>query len=93
MRITRLLPQNFRKALNTLSETQDTQQASVDAIEAQTLGSFTVANLPAAGTAGRTAFATDGRKDGEGVGAGTGVLVYDDGTDWKTVDTSATVLA
>lgn len=53
----------------------------------------TVANLPAATEAGRVRFATDGRKTGEGAGAGTGVLVYDDGTAWRRVDDGTTVVA
>jgi hypothetical protein len=43
--------------------------------------------------AGSQAFASNGRKNGEGVGAGTGVLVFYDGTNWKAVDTGATVAA
>lgn len=39
----------------------------------------TFANLPTIGQAGRLRFVTDGRKVGEGPGAGTGVPVYDDG--------------
>jgi hypothetical protein len=53
---------------------------------------YTVANLPAA-TAGATAFASNGRKNGEGVGLGTGVLVFNDGTAWRACDTGATVAA
>lgn len=45
------------------------------------LPAFTVANLPAAGD-GRLAFATNGRKTGEGAGAGTGIPVYRDGGNW-----------
>ncbi len=52
-----------------------------------------VATLPAAGQDGRVRFATNGRKTGEGVGAGTGVLVYDDGTAWRRVDDGTTVAA
>ena len=37
-------------------------------------------DLPTANQAGRLGFVTDGRKIGEGVGAGTGVVAYDDGT-------------
>jgi hypothetical protein len=40
------------------------------------------AALPTAGQPGRLRFVTNGRKVGEGGGAGTGVLAYDDGTDW-----------
>lgn len=53
---------------------------------------YTVAALPT-GIAGRTAFATNGRKNGEGAAAGTGVLVYHDGTAWRASDTGATVAA
>ena len=53
----------------------------------------TVALLPAAGQVGRVRMATDGRKTGEGAGAGTGVLVYDDGTAWRRVDDGTTVVA
>lgn len=54
--------------------------------------SYTVAGLPT-GAAGRQAFATNGRKNGEGAGAGTGVLVFHDGTAWRACDTGATVSA
>lgn len=58
-----------------------------------TIGVYTVATLPTAGTAGRTAFASNGRKTGQVAAAGTGVLVYDDGTAWRACDTGATVAA
>lgn len=53
----------------------------------------TVANLPGTPTAGLMAFATNGRKNGEGAGVGTGVLVFADGTAWRACDTGATVEA
>lgn len=55
----------------------------------------TVAQLPAAAQAfkGMQRFASNGRKNGEGAGAGTGVLVYFDGTAWRATDTGATVAA
>jgi hypothetical protein len=56
------------------------------------LPSYVVASLPAA-AAGDTAFASNGRKSGEGAGAGTGVQVYYDGTAWRACDTSNTVAA
>jgi hypothetical protein len=43
--------------------------------------------------AGSQAFASNGRKNGEGAGAGTGVLVFHDGTAWRACDTGATVAA
>ena len=58
-----------------------------------TLPTYTVAGLPAASVAGRIAFATDGRKNGEGSSSGTGVMVFADGTAWRACDTGATVAA
>lgn len=40
---------------------------------------------------GSMVYASDGRKAGEGAGSGTGVLVFNDGTNWKACDTGATV--
>lgn len=57
------------------------------------IGRFTVATLPIAGFSGRIAFATNGRKNGEGAGAGTGVQCYDDGTAWRRVSDDSTVAA
>jgi len=62
-------------------------------LEAVAVPEYTVAALPAKMQRSRLAFATDGRKAGEGVGAGTGVLVYDDGVAWRACDTSSTVAA
>jgi hypothetical protein len=45
------------------------------------VGSYTTATLPAAGTAGREAYATDARWSG-----GTGCVVRDDGSIWVTPD-------
>lgn len=62
------------------------------------LGSYTVAGLPAPGTRGRLAFASNGRMFNgagtlEGAGAGTGGLVTDNGTAWKIAGTNQTVQA
>lgn len=57
---------------------------------------FTVANLPTITETGGTqiAFASNGRNPGEGVGAGTGVLVWNNGTTgWRTVYDGTAVLA
>lgn len=55
---------------------------------------YAVASLPTTGIAtGTTAFATDGRKVGEGGGAGTGTLAYYDGTAWRRVGDDTTVAA
>jgi hypothetical protein len=53
---------------------------------------FTVAGLPA-GLEGQYAYATDGRKVGEGVGAGTGVPIYFSNTLWRVFSTDTVVLA
>lgn len=52
-----------------------------------------VANLPARSRAGDTMYASDGRKNGEGPGVGTGVLVFFDGTNWIACDSGQTVAA
>ena len=53
----------------------------------------TFANLPAVGQTGRMRFVTDGRKLGEGPGAGTGVLAYDDGgASWRRPSDDTAIL-
>ena len=53
-----------------------------------------VALLPTTANLGAWAYAMDGRKNGEGAGAGTGTPVYWDRTGaWKTLDTGASVAA
>lgn len=55
---------------------------------------YTVAGLSAiTPVAGGRAFASDGRKGGEGLGLGTGVACFGDGTNWCACDTGATVSA
>lgn len=53
---------------------------------------YTVAALPASG-AGAVAYASNGRKNGEGAGLGTGCLVYRDATAWRRVSDDTTVAA
>jgi hypothetical protein len=50
------------------------------------------ADLPT-GAAGQTVFVSDGRKNGEGPAAGTGVMAFYDGTAWVAVDTGTPVAA
>lgn len=54
---------------------------------------YAFANLPTAPDAfdGLVAFCTNGRKVGEGGGAGTGVPVYYDGASWRVFSTDAAV--
>lgn len=71
---------------------------SIRGVPTNQLGNFAVAALPTTTglkTLGKgdMAFATNGRKDGEGAGAGTGVPVFYDGTGWKSVTTGAAVTA
>lgn len=61
-------------------------------------GTYTVATLPTAGTAGRQAWATNGRalQSGgtlEASGSGTGCLVSDNGSAWRIAGTNITVSA
>jgi len=65
---------------------------SIVAVGPITSGKYTVALLPT-GTEGMTAYATNGRKSGEGSGAGTGVPVYFSNTEWRTYSTDAQVLS
>ncbi len=58
-----------------------------------TLDNYTVATLPGAPATGDMAFTTDGRKTGEGAAAGTGVMVYYDGSDWVRTDDGTVVVA
>lgn len=53
-------------------------------------GKFTVAGLPV-GAEGQIAYATNGRKVGEGAGAGTGVPVYFSNAAWRTYSGDAAV--
>lgn len=58
------------------------------------LASYTVAGLPSSSVAGTVAYASDGRKPGEGAGHGTGVLVYYDSTAaWISVHSGVAVTA
>ena len=55
-------------------------------------GKFTVAALPT-GAEGQTAYATNGRKVGEGAASGTGVPVYYSNGEWRVYSTDAQVQA
>lgn len=48
-------------------------------------------DLPTPGEPGRLRFVTNGRKVGEGIGAGTGVPAYDDGVAWRRTSDDTTV--
>lgn len=79
-----------------LSNVSNKAQLPLDGSDAMTgpitLASYTVAGLPTVG-AGKLAYASNGRKNGEGAGAGTGVMVFSDATAWRACDTGATVAA
>lgn len=55
-------------------------------------GKFVVASLPT-GSEGMTAYATNGRKQGEGSGAGTGVPVYFSAAKWRRYSDDTEVVA
>jgi len=68
----------------------------LDKMIASQVGVYTVAALPALPTSGLfIAFASNGRKAGEGAGAGTGVLVYAHSVDgiWRNFHDKAAVAA
>lgn len=67
----------------------------VDHQQLMRLDNYTVATLPTndATNPGRVAYATDGRKSGEGLGLGTGTPVWDDGTNWLTFYDNSAVQA
>lgn len=53
---------------------------------------YTVATLPAAAI-GKKAYASNGRRAGEGAGAGTGIPVWSDATTWRTYYDNSVVAA
>lgn len=55
--------------------------------------SYTVGTLPTPGSTRNIAYASNGRKSGEGSGSGTGIPVWSDGSNWKTYYDNATVAA
>jgi len=57
------------------------------------LQALTVATLPTRAREGDVSYASDGRKNGEGAGDGTGVLVFFDGSNWIACDSGQTVSA
>ena len=65
---------------------------SLNAITPYSTPGYTVAGLPA-GSDGMIAFASNGRKVGEGVGAGTGVLVVFSDSAWRRLSDETAVTA
>jgi hypothetical protein len=57
------------------------------------LPSYTVANLPASPSTGAIAYATNGRKVGEGAGTGTGVPCYYSNSAWRRYSDDTVVAA
>jgi len=55
------------------------------------MGGVPVANLPASAKVGTVAYASNGRKSGEGAGSGTGVMVYFSNGLWRVFSTDAQV--
>ncbi len=87
---------NFSRMWDELCTTVEGSVDSDGSIAMQaplTLKSYTVALLPAVTGSGKLAYVSNGRKAGEGPGAGTGVLVFSDATNWRACDTGATVAA
>jgi len=84
-----------------VSVTPDSQDAAkisqsgrLGVVDPVSLLTYTVATLPATGNyEGRVAYATNGRKVGEGPGAGTGVPVYWSNTAWRVFSGDTAVAA
>jgi hypothetical protein len=78
-----LVWQELKKDLNGLNQQVEDTKRVERALIADSMPAFTVANLPTAANGGlgngssyaTVVWASNGRKSGEGVGAGTGVLV------------------
>lgn len=75
--------------------TADKTNRNVSFVKPPKLPSYTVATLPSASTygAGSQAYASNGRKSGEGAGSGTGVPVWSNGTNWLTYYDNSIVAA
>lgn len=87
-----LLNQHQRLAFDNIYDLQKATEITATRISK---GGYTVANLPkaTASTEGQLAYATNGRKVGEGVGAGTGVPIYFSNGKWRVYSTDAQVAA
>ncbi len=84
-------PDALREIIEPLAARLRALEAKERANFAGGVGSVAFADLPVASETGRGLFVTDGRKVGEGVGAGTGVLVYDDAVAWRRASDDTTV--
>ena len=84
-------PEDFTELVNAFSD----RMAALEIRETIPTTKCLVAELPAATASqvGRLRFVSNGRKVGEGVGAGTGTLAYCDGVAWRRVGDDTTVAA
>jgi hypothetical protein len=76
-------------------DAKPTQDGDMGYTDRNSLSVYTVATLPGVGSVyeGQMAFASDGRKIGEGPGVGTGVPVYYSGAAWRVLSTDNVVAA
>lgn len=89
---TGLMQQDWYQAFVTLVKQKLSRDGSNAMTGPLTLASYTVAALPAVGAA-QVAYASDGRKNGEGAGTGTGVMVFSDASAWIACDSGVAVAA
>ena len=82
------MARNIENALTTM---RSPGHASVNTLALTPVPVSGLANLKP--RAGWVAYVSNGRKNGEGVGSGTGVLCFYDGTAWIACDTGQTVSA
>lgn len=59
------------------------RKLSVQSLRSESTGGVeSVTGIPSTGSAGSLIYITNGRKSGEGIGAGTGIVAYHDGSNW-----------
>ncbi len=88
-----MFPSRQFEPLKKLRDRIKAEEVNERAETAGAIPTSTVAGLPTPGQNGRMRFVIDGRKVGEGVGAGTGTPAYDDGVAWRRTADDTTVLA
>ena len=88
----RALVSGAKISISVSAETIDAVQSLTGSMGPHGLPKYTVANLPT-GYEGRVAFATNGRRTGQGGGAGLGVPCYFSAAAWRVFYDDTTVAA
>lgn len=80
------------RALSKAEEANATAISTLETFAARFADNVAFADLPT-GNEGDVIYVTDGLKNGETAGTGTGVLCFKDASNWIAVDTGTTVAA